>query len=315
MKLDRVRQGLTQNLILFILAFGLVTASGWQSSSVAVQQAELTANDPAAQINVRALPSMAASLNGFGIAGDQIQILNQTQSDDGYTWYEMQSNRSGIIGWVRGDLVRLLGAASQPQQEMLQTTATIQRPTVPQPKLERPQTTAAIQKPTVPQAANCTPVYPVADPVVNQGFGQVSDPLNPSDTHFHNGIDFAGQIGDPINSPVCGKVFYVGREQDGNNYEWGYGWHIKIRDNEGRIHLFGHISKSHVKPGDTVVPGQLIADIGNNGNTTGPHLHYEIRQGEDSYKNAINPMPFLAHAGQGGVIRAGTQSPQPSLRF
>ncbi len=293
MKPNRTGRILAQGLILFVLS--LFITLGWDRASVATQPAELVANDRFAQINVRTQPSTAATLAGFAYSGDRIEILNQTQRG-GSTWYQMQSNRSGIVGWVRGDFIKL---------------RTVPAP----PKIQSP--SAIVPNPSTPQSANCATVYPVSIPVINQGFGQVSDPADLGSTHFHTGVDFDGRIGDPINSPICGTVFYVGREQDGTNYEWGYGWHIKIRDNQGRVHLFAHISKAYVKVGETVIPGQLIASIGNNGNSTGPHLHYEIRQGGDDHQNAINPMLFLAHAGQGGVSQAGTpvMAPRSPLRF
>ncbi|MBW4440620.1 MAG: peptidoglycan DD-metalloendopeptidase family protein [Plectolyngbya sp. WJT66-NPBG17] len=297
MKLNRIGQRIVQNLILFTMSFALLTTLGWQHSAIATQPAELITTDRFAQINVRTSPSTTAALTGFAYSGDRIQILDQTQSNDGYTWYEMQSNRSGIVGWVRGDLVRLLAAA-------------------PRPNLYNPSRIAAVQKnPTVPQSANCASVYPVPTPVINQGFGQVSDPFSVGHTQFHTGVDFDGRIGDPINSPVCGTVSYVGREQNQTSYEWGYGWHIKIRDQAGQIHLFAHISKAHVKVGQTVTPSQLIANMGNNGNSTGPHLHYEIRRGADDHQNAINPMLFLANAEQSPQTGAMPTESRSPLRF
>jgi len=321
MKLNRTRWILVQSLILFVLSFGVCISLDWQNASSAIQAAELTGSNPRAQISVRTDPSSTATLTGIAFPGDRIEILNQVQSSDGYTWYQMQSNRTGIVGWVPGDQVRFFGAAPQPmvvsQPKVISQLIAVPQPiggvvsqpiAAVQPKVFTLQRTPSLQKnPIDPQASNCAPVYPVPIPVINQGFGQVSDPFNPRQTHFHPGIDFDGSVGDPINSPVCGTVFYVGREQDGNNYEWGYGWHVKIRDSEGRIHLFGHISKAYVKVGQTVTAGQLIAAIGNNGNSTGPHLHYEIRQGADTYQNAVNPMPFLARAAQGNTPQAGTQ--------
>lgn len=301
MKLNRTKRLVVQSMVLFAFSVGLMITLGWQTSAIATQPAELVATERFAQINVRTAPSITAAPTGFAYSGDRIQILNQTQSNDGYTWYEMQSNRSGIVGWVRGDLVRLLAAASQPRIEDSQRIATVQKSPLP----------------IVPRSSNCAPVYPVPIPVINQGFGQTSDPFNVGQTRFHTGVDFDGRVGDPINSPVCGTVFYVGREPDQTNYEWGYGWHIKIRDQDGQIHLFAHISKAYVKVGQTVTPGQLIAGIGNNGNSTGPHLHYEIRRGADDHQNAINPMVFLAGAGQAPQAGSGvmpTESRSP-LRF
>ncbi|GAP99171.1 peptidoglycan DD-metalloendopeptidase family protein [Leptolyngbya sp. NIES-2104] len=302
MKINRTGRILAQSLALFVLSFGILTAPNWLQSSFAqsvvnsaTQPAELIANQRFAQINVQVEPSANSTIAGFAYSGDRIRVLSQTQTRDGSTWYKMESNRSGIIGWVQSNQVRLL-AASAPK------VITIRSTPAPDPLL-------------LP-ASNCAPVYPVPIPVINQGFGRVSDPFNPGQTHFHTGVDFDGKVGDPINSPICGVVSYVGREQDTNSYEWGYGWHVKVRDSQGQIHLFAHISKAYVKPGQTITPGQLIAAIGNNGNSTGPHLHYEIRQGVDTYQSAIDPMQLLDRAGQGGVRQAGVESPSTTpLRF
>lgn len=303
MKINRTGRILAQSLLLFVLSFGLVSSASWFQATTAqtvisraTQPAELIGNKRFAQINVRLEPSNTSTIAGFAYSGDRVQILNQTQTRNGQTWYQMESNRSGITGWVQSDQVRLLAA---PQAKV----ATVRRTPAPD----------AI----APSPSNCAPVYPVPIPVINQGFGQVSDPFNPGQLHFHTGVDFDGKIGDPINSPICGVVTYVGREQDTTDYDWGYGWHVKIRDSQGRIHLFAHISKAYVKPNQTVASGQLIAGIGNNGNSTGPHLHYEIRRGADDYQNAIDPMPFLATAGQGGVRQAGVEGGDSTapLRF
>ncbi|MBN8562802.1 MAG: peptidoglycan DD-metalloendopeptidase family protein [Leptolyngbya sp. UWPOB_LEPTO1] len=291
MKLNRPKRILAKSLILSLLSLVLIVTFDWQGASIAAQPAELIASDRTGQINVRTRPSTSATLAGFAVAGDGIQILDQIQGRDGYTWYRMQSNRSGIEGWVRGDLVRILAASSQPRANLSRT--------------------APLPSPT--QSANCAPVYPVPIPVINQGFGQVPDSFNLGQTRLHTGVDFDGRIGDPINSPVCGVVFYVGREQDETSYEWGYGWHIKIRDQQGQIHLLAHISKAYVKPGQTVNPGQRIADIGNNGNSTGPHLHYEIRQGADDHTYAVDPMPFLDRATS--MTDSEHQSMRSPLRF
>ncbi|MGG6263175.1 M23 family metallopeptidase [Leptolyngbya sp. AN10] len=143
---------------------------------------------------------------------------------------------------------------------------------------------------------HCQTGYPVAHPRINLGFGPGPDPFNPGKTRFHSGLDFDGKIGDPIISPICGTVTYVGREQNMDSYEWGYGWHVKIRDDQNRIHIFGHVSKIHVHSQDRITSRQLIAEIGNNGNSTGPHLHYEIRQGGDKSTDAVDPTLFLRNA-------------------
>jgi len=277
-----------RSLLLFVLSAGLVTVSGERSLSVLARSAELTALDHTTPINVRANPSTLADPLHYGFAGDRVEILNRTQSH-GEIWYDVKFERSGAVGWVRSDLVHLLV-------------------TMPQPKLSEPLFRAPLQRASVPnapaaskvfnQSSNCTLTYPVPHPHINFGFGLSPDPFNPGQTRFHTGVDFDGKIGNPIYSPICGVVIYVGRETDITSYDSGYGWHIKLKDDEGRIHLFGHITKSYVKVGDLVHSSQHIADIGSNGNSTGPHLHYEIREGADDHDHAVDPRLFLAHAKQ-----------------
>ena len=279
---------LLRSLLLFVLSAGLVAVSGERSLSVLARSAELTALDYTTPINVRANPSTLAEPLHYGFAGDRVEILNQTQSN-GELWYDVKFDRSGAVGWVRSDLVHLLA-------------------TMPQPKLSEPPFRAPLPRAPVPnastapkvlnQSSNCTLTYPVPHPHVNFGFGLSPDPFNPGQTRFHTGVDFDGKIGNPIYSPICGVVIYVGRETDITSYDSGYGWHIKLKDDEGRIHLFGHITKSYVKVEDLVHSSQHIADIGSNGNSTGPHLHYEIREGADDHDHAVDPRLFLAHAKQ-----------------
>lgn len=128
----------------------------------------------------------------------------------------------------------------------------------------------------------CTPTLPIVPPVINQGFGNVPDPSKLGQTHYHSGLDFDGRIGDPVVSPVCGTVIYASRETNTNSYNWGYGWHIKIQDNQGLVYLLAHVSKIYVRPGDVVTSGQLIAEVGNNGNSSAPHCHIEIRRNNSS---------------------------------
>lgn len=151
-----------------------------------------------------------------------------------------------------------------------------------------------LAKPSAPQVAtpNCKPVHPISHPKISYGYGKTPDPFNPGKERWHWGIDFEGAIGTPIRSPVCGTVIFAGKQNSPNHYDWGYGWYVKIKDSKNRLHLFAHVSKIYVKQGAAVLPGQLIAEIGNNGNSTGPHVHYEVRLG-DTVESTIDPLNFL----------------------
>ncbi len=89
---------------------------------------------------------------------------------------------------------------------------------------------------------------------------------------MHTGIDLGGRIGDPVYATGNGTVKLV----EINRSRSGYGTQIVIDHEFGYQTRYAHLSKTRVKPGDKVVRGQRIADVGNTGRSSGPHLHYEV---------------------------------------
>ncbi len=88
----------------------------------------------------------------------------------------------------------------------------------------------------------------------------------------HYGIDLAAPLGTPIVAAADGVVLEAGRAS-------GYGNAIYIEDTEGFVHVYGHMRYWNVEVGQVVRAGDEIAKVGNEGFSTGPHLHYEIHQG------------------------------------
>lgn len=103
---------------------------------------------------------------------------------------------------------------------------------------------------------------------------------------LHAGTDFAGPVGTPIYATADGVVIE-------NGWVNGYGRLIKIQHEFGIETRYAHLSASRVQLGQRVSRGDRIGDMGNTGNSTGPHLHYEIRVGGQ----AVNPMIYI-RAGQ-----------------
>lgn len=87
---------------------------------------------------------------------------------------------------------------------------------------------------------------------------------------YHTGLDIAASKGTVIKSATEGKVILASSEGD-------YGKHYKIQNGDVII-IYAHCSKLYLKEGDKVKQGQKIAEVGSTGNSTGPHLHFEIRR-------------------------------------
>lgn len=102
---------------------------------------------------------------------------------------------------------------------------------------------------------------------------------------FHSGVDMPGRIGDPIYATGDGVVEFIDRSRARR----GYGTQILINHGFGYKTRYAHLNKIHVKKGDTISRGQLIADMGNTGVSTAPHLHYEV-----IYKRShVNPINYF----------------------
>jgi murein DD-endopeptidase MepM/ murein hydrolase activator NlpD len=104
---------------------------------------------------------------------------------------------------------------------------------------------------------------------------------------LHAGIDIANSIGTPIYAVADGVVIDVGPTA-------GYGAWVKLKHSDGTVTLYGHINSWLVSKGERVMAGDQIATMGNRGNSTGPHCHFEVMlNGTDR----IDPVPWLAKRG------------------
>lgn len=118
--------------------------------------------------------------------------------------------------------------------------------------------------------------------IVSSEFGK-RDVDNPIVSKNHTGIDVAANTGTTIRAAMEGTVTISSTIGD-------YGYHIQI-ENKDVITLYGHCSKLLVKKGEFVKQGQVIAEVGSTGKSTGPHLHFEIKRG-NTYINPRNILEF-----------------------
>ncbi|MBC7559330.1 MAG: M23 family metallopeptidase, partial [Dermatophilaceae bacterium] len=117
--------------------------------------------------------------------------------------------------------------------------------------------------------------------------GPITSPYGPRWGRLHAGIDFGAPIGTPVYAASNGTVVAAGPAT-------GFGKWVKITHPGGIDTVYGHLSRWTVTVGQAVQAGELIAYSGNEGRSTGPHLHFEIRV-KDS---PVDPIAFYAAHGQ-----------------
>ncbi|MEV6397297.1 M23 family metallopeptidase [Streptomyces sp. NPDC051907] len=110
----------------------------------------------------------------------------------------------------------------------------------------------------------------------------------------HSGQDFAVPVGTPVKAAGAGTVVKAGPNGGGDGP--AYGNAVVIKHANGKFSQYAHLSKINVGIGSNVKAGQLIAKSGNTGNSSGPHLHFEIRT-TPNYGSALNPSAFLRTVG------------------
>jgi murein DD-endopeptidase MepM/ murein hydrolase activator NlpD len=118
---------------------------------------------------------------------------------------------------------------------------------------------------------------------VTSGFGMRIHPITGRLTH-HDGIDFGASAGTAIKASADGEVT---RSEASSG---GYGNVIEIRHADGTVTRYGHNRANNVKVGQSVRAGETIGEVGSTGNSTGPHLHYEMIKGG----RAVDPQAALA---------------------
>ena len=111
------------------------------------------------------------------------------------------------------------------------------------------------------------------------GYGTRIDPIY-NTPKFHAGMDFSANIGTPVYATGDGKVIKAG-------WETGYGNLIQVDHGFGYVTWYAHLSKYKVRPGQKVVRGEVIGEVGNTGKSTGPHLHYEVHV-KGKVQNPVN---------------------------
>ncbi len=121
---------------------------------------------------------------------------------------------------------------------------------------------------------------------VRPGTGRLTSPFGRRWGRLHAGIDIAAGVGAPVYATAAGTVKSAGPEG-------GYGRAVRIVHGDGTVTVYGHMSRLLVSTGQRVAAGEQIGKEGNTGQSTGPHLHFEVRVDG----TPVNPLTWLRKRG------------------
>lgn len=149
-------------------------------------------------------------------------------------------------------------------------------------KLKKAEEVAAAAAKKAAELARPKWVKPISNASLSAGFGEVSYLWS----NRHTGQDFSAPYGTPIRAIGAGKIVAAG-------WEGAYGQRVVIEHKDGTFSWYAHLS-SYTRRSGTVKAGEVIGRVGSTGNSTGPHLHLEIRPGNG---DPIEPMRWLRKHG------------------
>ncbi|MFD4367075.1 M23 family metallopeptidase [Rhodococcus sp. NPDC058521] len=128
---------------------------------------------------------------------------------------------------------------------------------------------------------------PIKPTTVQPVSGTLTSSFGPRWGAHHGGLDVAAPIGTPVLAAADGQVIDAGPAS-------GFGQWVRVQHDDGTITIYGHVNDYLVNSGQRVTAGQPIATVGNQGQSTGPHLHFEVH---DPSGNKVDPAQWLQTRG------------------
>lgn len=227
--------------------------------------------------NVRSAPTTTGNKPLKHLSrGDMVAVIGSVTGQDPYrtgqkTWYRLAD---GTYIWSPG-LVEM-----KPATPKAKTSPAPQLKPAPKPAKPTVQTKPAPKMNLVGATSSTTAKY------VRPVNGKLTSGYGMRWGKMHQGIDIANRIGTPIYAVTAGKIISAGRAN-------GFGLWVRLRQADGTITVYGHVNRYFVHVGEKVPAGYRIAEVGNQGHSFGPHLHFEVwRKGR-----SVNPLLWLAARG------------------
>ncbi|MFD4829088.1 M23 family metallopeptidase [Streptomyces uncialis] len=297
------------------LALPLIGATGAEAatphSAPAVAGAQNAAQAPAERTAVK-----TSEVRTYAVkVGDHLSKIADEQAVQG-GWQRLYDDNRGTVGsdpgLIHPGLKLTIGAKAAAAPEAPAPKPAAPKPAAPKPaapKAEAPEAAAPKAQPKAaePEAAAPKAAAPQAAPAeaaapeqadsgwtrpVDSGVGtgyRASGSMWSSG--YHTGVDFSVPAGTPLKSVGPGTVVSAG-------WAGSYGNQVVIQHTDGKYSQYAHLSQLTVSAGQSVTGGHQIGLAGSTGNSTGPHLHFEIRTSPD-YGSDIDPMSYLRSKGVG----------------
>lgn len=127
-------------------------------------------------------------------------------------------------------------------------------------------------------------VHPLGDATISSGFGMRLHPISSNHRH-HDGIDLPCPEGTPVRALSQGTVIQVATGS-------GYGLYVTVFHGGAWATVYAHLSAAFVNVGDEIFAGDILGRVGQTGNVTGPHLHFELRR-DGVALDPLSYLPFL----------------------
>jgi murein DD-endopeptidase MepM/ murein hydrolase activator NlpD len=149
---------------------------------------------------------------------------------------------------------------------------------------------------TTPAAAPASLGFkPPVDGQITSGFGTRKDPIDPTKTAMHNGIDFGGTPGAPVSAVLPGVVKSAGTKGQ-------YGNMVEVEHKDGSISYYAHLDGINVKPGDKIDQGTPIGTLGSTGKSTGAHVEFGLRKDG----KPIDPTPLFGQKPSSDAVQVAS---------
>lgn len=288
------------------LALPLIGATGAEAATPHSAPAVTAGAQNAAQAPAERTAVKTSEVRTYAVkVGDHLSKIADEQAVQG-GWQRLYDDNRGTVGsdpgLIHPGLKLTIGAKAAAAPEAPAPKPAAPKAEAPEAAAPKAQPKAAEREPAAPKAAapQTAPAEAAAPEQADSGWTRPVDSGVGTgyrasgsmwSSGYHTGVDFSVPAGTPLKSVGPGTVVSAG-------WAGSYGNQVVIQHTDGKYSQYAHLSQLTVSAGQSVTGGHQIGLAGSTGNSTGPHLHFEIRTSPD-YGSDIDPMSYLRSKGVG----------------